>query len=694
MMTTVAKAIQRQRVKRLLQFVLLLGLAAGVLFFAGPRVGAIVEALTPPVLPEVDSEATPQRLEQNWSLSDSQRFHSITQGTTTIPVPLSWLLALEAPQQSLLALPFAKSGRFIGNDYFLRLGFMKGEVNPNNLLGLPVGVTVTRSQNLPGISGVVDGAGFTCAACHTSPLTYGGVQYIIDGGPAAIDLGLFTAALGAALGQTAVSGKLPVFNGRFDRFATNVLGDAYSDYRRVQLQTELDTLIATLAENPSAVDVVEGFARLDALNRIGNQVFAIDNHRFENYVPINAPVNYPHIWTSPWFDWVQYDGSIMGPLIRNAGEALGVAASVNTTAPDGDQRFASSVDITNLAWIESTLAGPPPYPARSFGGLSGPRWPDQFPPIDEDLAAAGRDLYRQRCRRCHLPPLDSLDIWDYFSHIEWYDGDSLRTSPTEVLKVQNVPLSEIGTDPAQSRVLADRRVDTAGFAGGTPETRTPGMGLDTTVCTPAAAAYSPPGAPSPATDGESTGYPRGALVNRPLRDGPNLLFALALGGLVQEVTDAWFDQNYVPNYMRERYHEGRPNCLRAGAGYKARPLNGVWATAPFLHNGSVPTVYDMLVPSDERPTLVQLGSTQFDAERLGLVQDPALEARARRSPEERYVEGYFILDTQLDGNRNTGHEFSDRWRPGRRRSEQPEGVIGPLLTDDNRMALIEFLKTQ
>jgi hypothetical protein len=73
---------------------------------------------------------------------------------------------------------------------------------------------------------------------------------------------------------------------------------------------------------------------------------------------------------------------------------------------------------------------------------------------------------------------------DYFSHIEWYDGDSLRTSPTEVLKVQNVPLSEIGTDPAQSRVLADRRVDTAGFAGGTPETRTPGMGLDTTVCTP------------------------------------------------------------------------------------------------------------------------------------------------------------------------------------------------------------------
>ena len=108
---------------------------------------------------------------------------------------------------------------------------MKGAVNPNNPLGLPVGVAVTRSRNLPCIGGVVDGAGFTCAACHTSPLTYDGVQYIVDGGPAAINLGLFT----AALAQTAASAKLPFFNGRFDRFATNVLGDAYSDHRRAQL---------------------------------------------------------------------------------------------------------------------------------------------------------------------------------------------------------------------------------------------------------------------------------------------------------------------------------------------------------------------------------------------------------------------------------------------------------------------------
>ncbi len=119
MMTTVAEAIRRQRVKRILQFFLRLGLVVAVLFLTGPRVGTTVQALTPPVLPEVDSHATPQRLEQNWSLCDSQRLHSISQGTTTIPIPLSWLLALEAPQPSLLALPFATSGRFIDDDALL-----------------------------------------------------------------------------------------------------------------------------------------------------------------------------------------------------------------------------------------------------------------------------------------------------------------------------------------------------------------------------------------------------------------------------------------------------------------------------------------------------------------------------------------------------------------------------------------------
>ena len=46
--------------------------------------------------------------------------------------------------------------------------------------------------------------------------------------------------------------------------------------------------------------------------------------------------------------------------------------------------------------------------------------------------------------------------------------------------------------------------------------------------------------------------------------------------------------------------------------YKARPLAGMWATAPFLHNGSVPNLYYMLVPAAERPKKFFVGHREFD----------------------------------------------------------------------------------
>ena len=46
----------------------------------------------------------------------------------------------------------------------------------------------------------------------------------------------------------------------------------------------------------------------------------------------------------------------------------------------------------------------------------------------------------------------------------------------------------------------------------------------------------------------------------------------------------------------------RPNGVRAPLAYKARPLNGIWATPPYLHNASVPNIYALLSPVSERPT--------------------------------------------------------------------------------------------
>ena len=114
----------------------------------------------------------------------------------------------------------------------------------------------------------------------------------------------------------------------------------------------------------------------------------------------------------------------------------------------------------------------------------------------------------------------------------------------------------------------------------------------------------------------------------------------------------------------------RHNGIQAKLAYKVRPLNGVWATPPYLHNGSVPNLYALLSPVTERPTTFYLGHREYDPVNVGYRYDE--------------LAGGFKFDTTILGNRNTGHEFSN---------EKGNGVIGRLLSPDERRALVEYLKT-
>lgn len=747
-MTTVSQAKRYLLIARIAKIVFVIGVLSLLGFLLGPRFGAIQEALTPPSLSQPAVKSVPQRLEQGWSLEQSNKIHSISQGTRTLPVPISWLMALEQPRSSLFTVPFGRSKLFMDDDYILRFGFINSDVSESNPLGLPLGVAVTPSQNIPGIVDVADAVGFNCAACHTGHLTVGDNHVLIEGGAASVDLGLLSEAIGAALGQTLVSSRIPVFNGRFDRFARGVLKNTYSDAGVLQLKAELKSLIVYLKGIPSSVAVVEGFGRLDALNRIGNQSFAIDFHRSENYVPPNAPVNYPHIWTAPWFDWVQYDGSIMNPLVRNAGEALGVSAYINFSAPSDEGRFVSSIKYEKLKWIENTIAGSNPLnddgTFDKFSGLTAPKWQvDIFGEIENAKVEAGEVLYKKHCRICHLRTPTDPNFGDEFSKVAYYLEDGSRQeSVHSMLRVRSVPVEVIGTDPAQAGVLVNRRVDTSGDGRASSEESAIGMGLDTTVCVQIAGdseeneyatEYPREGIPTVNPAGaspvnESVFKYRDLLYQHkkekyqlvPIKDSPHGLFAYSLGALVQEANDRWFANN--PQVSREErrveYEKGMPNCLRAGNGYKARPLNGVWATAPYLHNGSVPTIYDLLSPHEERPRFVQLGGIEFNTTDVGLVQEKSVLKRAskvfgdvgnslcivdsekdrsekkKKTYGSRYVDGYFILDTTTPGNCNTGHEFSDQFKEGKELGEQDKGVIGPALSVEDRYAIIEFLKTQ
>ncbi|MBO6555107.1 MAG: hypothetical protein JJ957_01300 [Pseudomonadales bacterium] len=655
--------------KPLLCFVLFLVVAAVV--GAGSQLSVLLEAVRSPTLPAPNlTPVASWDSKQNWSKAMTEEFHFKTQGSRTLNIPSSWFMALEEPSDGVFSFLFSGGAKFSSGAYLSRFGFVPQEASEENPLGLPIGFATTHYQNVIGIKNAQTAIGFTCAACHTGQLIHEGERYLIQGGPAHVDLGQLTLAIEAALGQTALSSKLPVLNGKFLRFAKGVLGTEYTDEGIAKLNTDLTNVINELKKEPNGIDVVEGYSRLDALNRIGNQVFALDTGRFENYVNISAPVNYPHIWTSSWFSWVQYDGSIMQPLIRNAGEAMGTAALTNYSAPINEGRFANAVPMMNLHWLESALAGPEqPLDTKSFSGLHSPAWPEAFGDIDEQLAAAGAELYDKHCQACHLPALTKAvergndpnsEFWSHFAPIAWYDGDTRRTTTESLLNVKIVHQDYMGTDPGQSNVLALRTINTAA----SNLNNTPAMGIDIDVCVDQASLLNPK---------------KSQLEQARITDNPFLPYPYALGAVVQLGIDQWFDRQRASEAERLAITTDRPNCLQAGAGYKARPLNGVWATAPFLHNGSVPSLRHLLGNPDKRPTKFLLGDPTFDTKNVGVA------VGAVPNTDHNYTtDGLFILDTSIAGNSNAGHEFRD---------EKVKGRIGPALSDDEVSAIIEFLKT-
>ncbi len=105
--------------------------------------------------------------------------------------------------------------------------------------------------------------------------------------------------------------------------------------------------------------------------------------------------------------------------------------------------------------------------------------------------------------------------------------------------------------------------------------------------------------------------------------------------------------------------------FRKTFGYANLPLDGLWLRAPYLHNGSVPTLRDLLEPVDSRPKTFYRGYDVYDQEKVGFKSDVKEENGWQ----------YFLFDTHQPGNGNGGHEY------------------GLQLTGDQKKQLVEYLKT-
>jgi hypothetical protein len=107
--------------------------------------------------------------------------------------------------------------------------------------------------------------------------------------------------------------------------------------------------------------------------------------------------------------------------------------------------------------------------------------------------------------------------------------------------------------------------------------------------------------------------------------------------------------------------------FRKTDGYVAVPLDGLWLRGPYLHNGSVPTVEDLLKPAADRPNVFYRGYDVVDRRHLGFVSQGA---GARRDG--------FRYDVRVEGNSNQGHEGPK---------------YGTTLPEAQKRALVEYLKT-
>lgn len=554
-----------------------------------------------------------------WTPELRAEFYSQDQGSKMIS--LAWLRSLKQA-----------NGQPFLSDSLERYGYLP---NPANANGLPIGFTAA------GLAGT-EVVGMTCSACHTRQITAEGKTYRIDGGPAFAD---FQSLLGDL--DTAV-GKVVASDAAFAPFASAVLGSSSPDPQDVAaLKQQVDAwylryhalISRALPPHPW------GPARLDAVTMIFDRLTGLDLGPppslliEENITVADAPVRYPFLWNAPIQNKTQWsgfapNGNDVLALVRNLGEVYGVFGVFQPEKQGLIIHFNNSANFAGLNRNEQLV--------RQIGP---PKWPWL---IDTNLAAQGKTIYERPqdqggCIDCHGIKEVGLPIqtnWD-------------------------TPVQNVGTDTRQFDGLVSQ-VKT-GVLQGAPAPSHPPLGeSDSATCVLAvsvlgsilehnwlnldmggigAAAVAPPAGPA------------AALAFPPFNFN---------GRLPPELKS--LDEAFkIPGEAAVAPAPGAaPPCVPLSKGaYEARVLEGIWAAAPYLHNGSVPTLAELLKPWAQRAPKFKIGQA-YDTANVGLAVDQA---------QFNYELQTSDCANLNSGNSRCGHEY------------------GTTLPAAEKKALLEYLKT-
>ncbi|MCW2245824.1 hypothetical protein M2352_001415 [Azospirillum fermentarium] len=611
-------------------------------------------------------------LDQNWTDEARQWYYNTTQGSQIMPY--DWFMALTDPQTKA---PFVQS--------LQRFGYPAGTAGSGTADTLPLGFVKDTNPDKSSFIGM------TCAACHTGDVTVNGQTLRIDGGVTTGDLYGFIQALSQTLHATVTVDAL------FEPFATRVLGPNATPEKRLELYNQVKDFDGRFAlfVSQSTPATPWGPMRTDAFGMIFNRVSSIDLDIPANSQPPDAPVSYPVLWDGPHQPKVQWNGLLpnanaFDALGRNAGEVLGVFGHITLKPPTlTHYYYSSSVRARNLIDMEKQLRA-----------LRSPVWPDAIAGrVNTVEAAKGADLYQQNCVSCHaLLPRDKTYTTAPITMVplvQWAKPDdpdavikaldTMCKGGVEAAVTAKMVTVSYAADPKTALDALCRNVSTGPLAGtamppqllGGTKLKNPDMAVNLLANAVIGAILSDiVNDPSllmdlaNANNGVGDPLPQPAVAKAAAPAAPLTTSPLVTSKSKGKVTD----QHRAAASLLQASWKGVKNDRKTSKGvkalaetiktlmaYKARPLDGVWASAPYMHNGSVPSLYEMLLPAAQRSVTFTMGGGALDPVKVGV------DSTAPTST--------FLFDTTKPGNRNTGHEF------------------GAHLTDAERQQLVEFLKT-
>ncbi len=589
-------------------------------------------------------EGSPQYLYQGWGKVVRQEFHYGPQGSDLIPY--DWFLnILETGSETVL---FKDDLQKFGVIYDTTAEDPEG-LNPDHL---PIGFAKHSETRAFGNFQEKKWMGLTCAACHTGAIvpkegTGARIQgtIIVDGAPSGADFARFIASLRDAVQATAGNSE------RLKKFAQRV-ASMPNESSAPQVASNFKIYAAHM-QNIFQLYIPGksgGPGRLDCIGAIVNRVaYDIQSSQIRP-ANLSAPVNFPFLWYSDRQSKIQWNGTVGNGnwilrLSRNVGEVTGVFAQYEVKHNADLVGYKSSVNISGLSLLDSYLRD-----------LTPPKFSDVFRPSISDLHVLeqarkrGGDIFKRTCQTsgCHANSAAYHKV--------------LPVNPTPLLQIPNhnpYNLPDLDTDPNNTFLGNLVSIDSGVLAGsdkffvpllGKIKQREGGTALLAHLVIGSLLNQSGKVWEAYKRDG-NPGGPEGAPMASRQTAG--------VRGLVGNLID---DRKLIARDVVRNLQAAQAANLadpRYRVGYESRALDGIWATAPYLHNGSVPNLHALLWPNERKAFYV--GSRVYDPVLVGFVSDDPAQG--------------VLFDPTLPGNSNKGHTY------------------GANLTKDKKNDLMEFLKT-